>query len=95
MQEQHTRPNDQNLPAQSIMLTVDGVATLLACSPRTVYRLVDKGRIPRPARIGGLIRWPREVLERWIAEGCPVPTVANVRPRTGPQNSPRPVPESP
>ena len=80
MQEQHTRPSARDLPAQSIMLTVDGVATLLACSPRTVYRLADKGRIPRPARIGRMVRWPREPFERWIAQGCSSPTEPKSRP---------------
>ena len=60
----------RHLHAQTIMLTVQGVAALLACSPRTVYRLADQGNIPRPVRIGGLARWPRESFERWIAEGC-------------------------
>ena len=57
----------------SPMLTVTGVADMLACSPRSIYRLADAGRIPPPVRIGGLVRWPRAVLEKWIAEGCPVP----------------------
>ena len=38
---------------------------------RTVYRLVDLGRIPSPVRLGSLIRWPRVVIEQWMAEGCP------------------------
>ena len=73
MREQHTRPTAQNVAAESIMLTADGVATLLACSSRTVYRLTNEGCIPRPARIGGMIRWPRESFEQWIADGCPAP----------------------
>ena len=65
-----------NLQAQSIMLTVNGVAALLGCSPRTVYRLVDRESIPRPVRIGGMIRWPRVSFEQWVTDGCPVPTEA-------------------
>ncbi len=55
------------------MLTVNGVAEMLACSPRSVYRLVDAGRIPKPVKLGGMIRWPRSQIERWITEGCPKP----------------------
>ena len=69
-------PTQQDNPEKSPqcpMLTVDGVAKMLACSPRSIYRLADAGRIPPPVRIGGLVRWPRAVLEQWIAEGCPVP----------------------
>jgi excisionase family DNA binding protein len=55
----------------SAMLAVHGVARLLGCSTRTVYRLVDSGRMPRPVKLGALVRWPREVVESWIASGCP------------------------
>ena len=69
----HTQHNGPDLPDQPSMLTASGVAKMLACSPRSIYRLVDAGRILPPVRIGGLIRWPRASLEKWIADGCPVP----------------------
>jgi len=53
------------------MLTVHDVARMLNCSARTVYRLTDSGRMPRPVKLGVLVRWPRDVIERWITEGCP------------------------
>jgi excisionase family DNA binding protein len=53
------------------MLTVADVAAMLACSTKTVYRLVDRGAIPRPVRLGGMLRWHRAQLERWLADGCP------------------------
>ena len=53
------------------MLTVRGVARLLCCSPRTVYRLTDSGRMPRPVKLGALVRWPKATVERWIDAGCP------------------------
>lgn len=53
------------------MLTVDQVARMLCCSPRTVRRLTDAGRMPRPVRLGSLLRWPRESVESWISQGCP------------------------
>ena len=75
--------NSPNLSAQPPMLTVDGVAKMLACSPRSIYRLADAGRIPPPVRIGGLVRWPRAALEQWIAEGCPVPRNRQNWPKNG------------
>ena len=57
--------------AESVMLTVHDVARMLNCSARTVYRLTDSGRMPRPVKLGALVRWPRNVVERWIAAGCP------------------------
>ncbi len=55
------------------MLAADQVAAILNCSTRTVYRLVDSGRMPPPCRLGGLVRWNAAVIEAWIAAGCPVP----------------------
>jgi len=54
-----------------VMLTVDDVAGMLRCSSRSVYRLADAGRLPRPVKLGGLVRWRRETIEDWIARGCP------------------------
>ncbi|QNN21811.1 helix-turn-helix domain-containing protein [Planctomycetales bacterium ZRK34] len=53
------------------MLTAADVAAMLACSMKTVYRLVDRGAIPRPLRVGGMLRWNRTHVEQWIADGCP------------------------
>jgi excisionase family DNA binding protein len=59
-------------PAQLAgMLNVGDVAKMLRCSSRTVYRLADSGRMPRPIKLGALVRWPREQVEAWIADGCP------------------------
>jgi len=48
-----------------------GMAQLLNCSPRTVRRLADSGRMPAPIRLGRLARWNSETLRSWITEGCP------------------------
>ena len=56
---------------KSTMLTVHDVARMLNCSARTVYRLTDSGRMPRPVKLGVLVRWPREAIETWISKGCP------------------------
>ncbi|WLD13111.1 helix-turn-helix transcriptional regulator [Planctellipticum variicoloris] len=53
------------------LLTVRQVAELLVCSPRHVYRLSDAGRMPRPVRLGGLIRWQKSEIDAWLAAGCP------------------------
>jgi len=55
----------------SALMTINEVARLLNCSTRTVYRLNDAGRMPRPVRLGALVRWNRSEIEQWIADGCP------------------------
>ena len=75
--------DNTNVLTRPTMLTATGVAKMLVCSPRSIYRLADAGRIPPPVRIGGLVRWPRAALEQWIAEGCPVPRNRQNWPKTG------------
>ena len=54
----------------SALLSVKDVARLLGCSSRHIYRMSDIGKMPRPVRLGSLVRWNRSALEQWIAEGC-------------------------
>ncbi|MCD0459213.1 helix-turn-helix transcriptional regulator [Roseiconus lacunae] len=67
----------QNLAAsvrdgrQRAMMSVDDVADELNCSARHVRRLADSGRMPRPIKLGTLVRWPRAAIEQWIGDGCP------------------------
>lgn len=53
------------------LLAVDDVAAMLGVSGRHVYRLADGGRMPRPVKLGGAVRWDRQAIESWIANGCP------------------------
>ncbi len=50
---------------------VNVVAEKLACSPRHVYRMSDGDRMPRPIRLGALVRWDLDEIDRWISTGCP------------------------
>lgn len=59
----------ERAPAE--LLDVKTVAALLNCSPRHVYRLSDAGRMPRPVKLGQLVRWRRSELLRWLDDGCP------------------------
>lgn len=68
-------------PVESALLDVDQVAALCRCSARTVYRLADSGRMPRPLKLGALVRWRREEVLNWIAGGCrPVRTTKGRQP---------------
>jgi excisionase family DNA binding protein len=55
----------------SRLLTVEAVASMLDVSKRTVYRLSDAGRMPRPVKLGGAVRWDGTAISSWIAAGCP------------------------
>jgi len=53
------------------MYTVRDVARQLQCSTRHIHRLVDAGRMPRPIRLGSLVRWRRADIENWIDQNRP------------------------
>ena len=53
------------------LLAVPDVAALLGCSRRHVYRMSDAGKLPRPVRLGQLVRWRRTELADWLSRGCP------------------------
>lgn len=57
--------------SSAALLDVRQVANVLRCSTRTVYRLADGGLMPRPCKLGALVRWSKADLESWIADGCP------------------------
>ncbi len=59
-----------SLESPATLIDVEQVASQLRCSPRTVYRLSDAGRMPAPVRLGSLVRWRRVDVEAWIAGGC-------------------------
>jgi excisionase family DNA binding protein len=62
---------------KSELFDVRAVAVLLGgCSVRHVYRLVDSGRMPRPVRLGTLVRWRKAEVMHWISDGCPAVRVA-------------------
>lgn len=63
-------------PAESArLLDVEVVAKMLGVSGRHVYRLADGGQMPRPIKLGGSVRWDRQVITDWIDGGCqPTPT---------------------
>ena len=51
--------------------TVAGLAGALDTSVRSIHRLNSSQKIPRPARLGGQLRWNRAEIQAWIAAGMP------------------------
>ena len=64
-----SEPNAEIFP-ELLLISVDDLATILKVSTRTVWRLLSAGKLVRPVRFGGAVRWRyREVL-KWIEDGC-------------------------
>ena len=50
-------------------LTIEEVSSLLRLSDRSIYDLCRGGRLPGAAKVGGVWRVDREVLQAWLAAG--------------------------
>lgn len=53
------------------LLNLREVAEFMNCGKRTIPRLVDSGVMPQGMKIGGLRRWSLQILQQWVADGCP------------------------
>ena len=60
-----------SVPNEVLLIDAAEVSRMLAISTRTIWRLLSAGRFPKPIRIGRSVRWKRDTLVDWIAEGCP------------------------
>lgn len=63
--------NEQNNDPEPLLISANTLAGLLEVSIRTIQRLCQRKKIPRPLRFGGNVRWRRDIITRWIDEGCP------------------------
>ena len=78
----HTVGPEPRAGVSAELLDVKAVALLLGgCSPRHVYRLADAGQMPRPIRLGSLVRWRRAELMSWLEGGCQPFRSAKATPR--------------
>jgi excisionase family DNA binding protein len=53
------------------LIGVQQVAERLGCSTRHVWRLRSTGLLPRPVKVGQLVRWSSSAIDEWISKGCP------------------------
>jgi excisionase family DNA binding protein len=61
MKQSRTASEPERGKPISALLTVNETATMLRCSPATIYRHANDGALPA-VRVGGLIRIPIEAL---------------------------------
>ena len=57
--------------ADRLALTADEVAALLGVSRAHLWKLHSSGRLPRPIRLGRVVRWDRRAIEAWVEAGAP------------------------
>ncbi|MBX9653768.1 helix-turn-helix domain-containing protein [bacterium] len=54
----------------SALMTMRDLGQMLNLSARSVRRLRRANLLPEPVKLGGTIRWRREVIDQWIRHGC-------------------------
>jgi len=61
------------------LLSAPALAELLDISVKGVRRLTDAGGVPGVVRLGRLVRYQRQAIEAWIADGCTTPPRSTAR----------------
>lgn len=46
------------------------LAEILGVDVRTVHRYKSAGKLPKPIRFGGNVRWRRQDIDDWLAGAC-------------------------
>jgi predicted DNA-binding transcriptional regulator AlpA len=59
--------------SQNLALAINAtqLAEMLCISSRSIWRLNDSGKLPKPIRLGGSVRWNKKEIETWVEAGCP------------------------
>jgi excisionase family DNA binding protein len=57
-----------------LLITAKEFSKLLQVSTRTLWRLLSAGKLPKPVRLGGAVRWRLDEIKTWIASGCQMST---------------------
>ncbi len=53
------------------LLTAKELGVRLSLSKRQIFRLNSCGKLPKPIRIGGSVRWAESMIAEWLAAGSP------------------------
>ena len=56
---------------EKLLWTAKDMAISLGVSESHIYRMKGKGLLPKPSRIGGVVRWSIAEVKAWVAAGMP------------------------
>ena len=74
MTEQNVHPKPQcecRSLRTALAVSARELKEMLDVSLRQIWRLNASGKLPRPVRIGGSVRWNRQEILDWFEAGCP------------------------
>ena len=61
----------ETLETTPLVVSARELARLLGVSIRQIWRLNSSGKLPKPMRLGGSVRWLRKEIEAFVEAGCP------------------------
>jgi predicted DNA-binding transcriptional regulator AlpA len=53
------------------LVDANELAVLFGVAVRTIRRLDSAGKLPKPVKIGGAVRWRLDEITAWLAAECP------------------------
>ncbi len=60
-----------NQTQQPLAVSARELAGMLGISLRQVWRLNSTGKLPKPIRLGGSVKWRRDEIVAWLGQNCP------------------------
>ena len=62
---------NENTNQNCQLLSAKALSKLLQTSVRSIWRYRSSGKLPKPVKIGGAIRWSAQECADWLAAGAP------------------------
>ena len=60
-----------NQTQQPLAVSARELSAMLGVSLRQIWRLNSTGRLPKPVRLGGSVKWRRDEILAWLGQNCP------------------------
>lgn len=60
-----------NVTLEPLAISAQQLARMLGLSVRTIRSMDSSGKLPRPIRLNGSVRWVVSEIEAWLPAGAP------------------------
>lgn len=71
IENEHSADSSTARSGETLLISAEELANLLGISKRHVWRLLSRGDLIGPIKIGSTTRWPLDAVREWITTGCP------------------------
>jgi len=60
-----------NQTQQPLAVSARELSAMLGVFLRQIWRLNSTGKLPKPVRLGGSVKWRRDEIIAWLSQNCP------------------------